>query len=52
MMDVYLESLDALYERLDRLEGCEDNPVYAAEIRSIRAEIDSVIADIMECLYG
>lgn len=28
-----------LMERLDNLEGCEDNPVYAAEIQSIRKEL-------------
>lgn len=28
-----------LMERLDNLEGCEDNPVYASEIQNIRKEL-------------
>ena len=41
-----LEREDQLVERLDNLEGCEDNPVYADEIKKIRkelAEIDLII---------
>jgi len=52
MLELYREHLQELYARLDQLEGCENNPVYAAEIKSIRREIDSVSIDIMECLYG
>ena len=33
---------DQLMERLDNLEGCEDNPVYAAEIRQIRRELEEI----------
>ncbi|MBD5504567.1 MAG: hypothetical protein HDR09_12795 [Lachnospiraceae bacterium] len=36
------EKLDVLYERLDNLEGCEDNPVYAREISGIRSEISGI----------
>ncbi len=28
--------------RLDNLEGCEDNPVYASEIQSIRKELAKI----------
>jgi hypothetical protein len=28
---------EKIYKRLDSLEGCDDNPVYAAEIRKLRA---------------
>ena len=28
-----------LYERLDQLEGCEDNPVYKKEIEEIRKKL-------------
>ena len=28
-----------LLERLDNLEGCEDNPVHAMEIKEIRKEL-------------
>jgi hypothetical protein len=28
---------DKIYKRLDNLEGCEDNPIYAEEIRELRA---------------
>jgi len=31
-----------LMARLDNLEGCEDNPVYASEIRSIRKELAAI----------
>ena len=30
MLDKLLKKQDELYERLDVLEGCEDNPVYSA----------------------
>lgn len=33
---------EQLMERLDNLEGCEDNPVYAAEIRQIRRELEKI----------
>ena len=33
---------DELMQRLDNLEGCEDNPVYAAEIREIRLELQRI----------
>lgn len=33
---------EQLMERLDNLEGCEDNPVYAAEIRQIRRELEEI----------
>lgn len=52
ILEILEEDLRELYDRLDNLEGCEDNPVYAREIKRIRAEIDSVSLDIMECLYG
>lgn len=47
MFDLIEKRLDELYERLDNLEGCEDNPVYAAEIIEIRnsiLELQSMIA--------
>ncbi len=31
-----------LLDRLDNLEGCEDNPVYAEEIKEIRKELDDI----------
>lgn len=34
--------IEELYERLDNLEGCENNDVYADEIRNIRNEIDEL----------
>ena len=42
MYDKLYEKLNALYERLDNLEGCEDNPIYAKEISEIRAEISDI----------
>ena len=33
---------DELMKRLDNLDGCEDNPVYAAEIREIRRELQRI----------
>ena len=37
--DKMLDRQNELYERLDNLEGCEDNPVYKAEIEEIRKEL-------------
>ena len=31
-----------LIERLDNLEGCEDNPVYKKEIMEIRKELEDI----------
>lgn len=28
---------EVIYQRLDNLEGCEDNSVYASEIKQLRA---------------
>lgn len=39
MYDKIQSKLDELYDRLDNLEGCEDNPIYKEEIRGIRDEI-------------
>lgn len=36
------ERIESLYKRLDNLEGCEDNEVYAAEIKAIRSEIENL----------
>ena len=46
MLDKLLQEQDCLYDQLDNLEGCEDNPIYAAEIQRIRkrlAEINDTI---------
>lgn len=37
-----LEKEDQLIGRLDNLEGCEDNPVYAEEIKKIRKELEDI----------
>lgn len=34
--------IDELYNRLDNLEGCTDNEVYASTCKSIRSEIDTL----------
>ena len=39
---------EELYKRLDSLEGCEDNEVYAAEVREIRDELDDI--SLMLCM--
>ena len=31
-----------LIERLDNLEGCEDNPIYKKEIREIRKQLEDI----------
>jgi len=36
-------AIEELEERLDNLEGCEDNEVYAEEIKEIRNEIDRLM---------
>lgn len=47
----YIESEVArIYARLDRLEGCEDNPIYAREIKALRQELDSLYADQAELM--
>lgn len=46
MLDKLMELRDQLVDRLDNLEGCEDNPVYAEEIKEIRkklADVDLII---------
>lgn len=42
MYEKLQEKLNSLYERLDILEGCEDNPVYKKEISEIRSEITNL----------
>lgn len=42
MLNKLLEEQDALYDRLDNLEGCEENPVYAAEIQQIRKRLAEI----------
>lgn len=42
MLDKLLKKQDELYERLDALEGCEDNPVYRKEIQDIRKELSEI----------
>lgn len=45
------EREDALMKRLDNLEGCEDNPVYAAEIRDLRRELQQLRSESLQnCL--
>ncbi len=34
-----MKHVEELWDRLDNLEGCEDNPVYAQEIAEIRREL-------------
>lgn len=47
----YIENEVArVYSRLDRLEGCEDNPVYAREIKTLRQELNSLYADMAELM--
>ena len=42
MLDKLLKKQDELYERLDVLGGCEDNPVYRKEIQEIRKELSEI----------
>lgn len=42
MLDKLLDRKNELLERLDNLEGCGDNPVYAQEIKEIRKELDDI----------
>ena len=42
MLDNLLKRESELLGRLDNLEGCEDNPVYAQEIKEIRKELDHI----------
>ena len=42
MSDNLYERKEALLARLDNLEGCEDNPVYAGEIAEIRRELAEI----------
>lgn len=44
MNDKLQNRLSYLQERLDNLEGCEDNPIYAKEILEIRSEISDINA--------
>lgn len=42
MYDKLQERESELIERLDNLEGCEDNPVYKKEIEEIRKELSDI----------
>lgn len=33
---------DAIWDRLDNLEGCEDNEIYEQEIRELRRELQEI----------
>jgi hypothetical protein len=39
---------EALIIRLDNLEGCEDNPVYAREITLIRNEVETIDTELYD----
>ena len=42
MYEKLYERESELIEKLDNLEGCEDNPVYKKEIQEIRKELDEI----------
>jgi hypothetical protein len=42
---------DAIWERLDNLEGCEDNPVYKMEIRELRKELHEINEQLQTELF-
>lgn len=42
MYDKLLDKEAELLDRLDNLEGCEDNPVYRREIQEIRKELSDI----------
>lgn len=48
MLEKLQNRQEELYKQLDSLEGCEDNEVYAAEIREIRDELDDI--NLMLCM--
>ena len=39
MYDKIQKRIHEIWERLDNLEGCEDNPIYKAEIAELRKEL-------------
>ena len=39
MYDKIEQRISEIYDRLDNLEGCEDNPVYTEEIKSLCQEL-------------
>ena len=55
MASSYVDKLyakkDELLDRLDNLEGCEDNPIYKKEIEEIRAELEEVQCTINTELF-
>ena len=42
MYEKLYERQAELYNRLDNLEGCEDNPIYRDEIKSVREELANI----------
>lgn len=42
MYEKLLDREQELLDRLDNLEGCEDNPVYKREIQKIRKELSEI----------
>ena len=47
MYDKLQEREADLIERLDNLEGCQDNPVYKKEIEEIRKELSDIELRLM-----
>ena len=47
-MNGLLEKQNELYERLDNLEGLNDNPVYMEQVREIREEISEIMQFIRD----
>ena len=39
MYDKIEQRISEIYDRLDNLEGCKDNPVYVEEIKSLHQEL-------------
>lgn len=42
MYEKMQERENEIWDRLDNLEGCEDNPVYARDIKELREELSEI----------
>ena len=42
---------DAIWDRLDNLEGCEDNEIYEQEIRELRKELQEIHEQLQTELF-
>ena len=51
MLSKLLERENDLYDRLETLEGCENDPAYAAEVKELMKELEEIHIIIVTELF-